>query len=87
MRIEITTEEYAKLTDLLFLASKVLTAHKDENSRTEPYLQLIQRIYGLAPQSGRDDLIAFDKDLSRFITGKGSRRHVRRSKAVGRICR
>ena len=70
MRIEITTEEYAKLIDLLFLASKVLTTHKDEDSRTETYLQLVQRIYALAPQSGRDDLVAFDKDLSRSLPAK-----------------
>jgi hypothetical protein len=70
MRMDITTEEYAKLVDLLFLASKVLTAHKEEDSRTGPYLQLIQRIYALAPQSGRDDLVAFDKDLKRSLPAK-----------------
>jgi hypothetical protein len=67
MQMEITTEEYAKLVDLLFLASKVLTSHKEEDSRTEPYLRLIQRIYALAPQTGRDDLVAFDEDLKRSL--------------------
>jgi hypothetical protein len=80
MRIEITTEEYAKLLDLLFMASRVLTAHKEEDSRTEPYLQLIQRIYSLAPQTGRNDLVVVDEDLQQSLpaTARDSSSEVRR---------
>lgn len=70
MRIEITDEEYEKLLDLLFLAQKVLTEHKEEDNRTQSYLAVIERMFAAARDAGRQELVSFDPELNRSLPAK-----------------
>ncbi len=66
MHIEISDDDHEKLLDLLFLARQVLTAHKEEDDRTRPYLALVERLFTTARER-RPDLVNFDPDLNRFL--------------------
>jgi hypothetical protein len=66
MQIEIADDDYEKLLDLLFLAGRVLTAHKEEDPRTAPYLAVMQRLYARALEAGRPELVTFDPELNHY---------------------
>jgi hypothetical protein len=67
MKIDITTEEYRDLLDLLYMANWVLHAHKtEEDHRTKPYDTVIQKIYSSARAAGFGPLIKYDPHDRRY---------------------
>ncbi len=67
MNIEITTQEYRDLLDILHIADIVMTGHKrEEDRRTGRHRALIQKLYGLAEREGFGQLIRSDKSANTY---------------------
>ena len=67
MKIDITTEEYRDLLDLLYIGNWVLHAHKTEEApRTKSYDTVIQKIYSSADAAGFGPLIEYDTRDRRY---------------------
>lgn len=69
MKIEFTREEYRRLLDIVFMADWVINAHKiKENSKTEKYNKLEQKIYSYAKEMGFEDLIEYAPDHEKYYS-------------------
>jgi hypothetical protein len=67
MKIELSTEEYLSLLDLLHVADVVMAGHRrQEDKRTERHRLLVQRLYGLAREAGLDRLMSYDETAKRY---------------------
>ena len=68
MNIEISTEEYRDLLDILHIADVIIFGHrKNEDKRTERHRALIQKIYALAQGEGLDQLISYNESVNKYI--------------------
>ncbi|MEZ4736905.1 MAG: hypothetical protein R3E79_58230 [Caldilineaceae bacterium] len=68
MQIELTTEEYRQLVDILYLADWLLTAHKvGDDPRVAPYHQLIQKLYARAEEMGLSHLIEYAAEFDQYF--------------------
>ena len=71
MNVDISKEEYEKLTDLLYIAELVVTANRTRDTvLTRPYEAVIQKFYALASAMGQADRIVYDFDLEKFLPAK-----------------
>lgn len=69
MKIEFTREEYRRLLDIVFMADWVINAHKiKENSKTEKYNKLEQKIYSYAKEMGFEDLVEYAPDQEKYYS-------------------
>ncbi len=67
MNIEITSEEYRDLLDILHLADVVMSGHRrEEDKRTEGHRALIQKFYAKAPGEGLGRLISRNEGLHNY---------------------
>jgi hypothetical protein len=68
MKIEITTEEYLALLDVLHISDVVLSGHRrEEDQRTARQRGLIQKLYGLARGEGLDQLMRHDESAKKYV--------------------
>jgi len=68
MQIELTTEEYRRLIDILYLADWLLTAHKvGDDPRIEPYHRLIQKLYARSQEAGLSHLIEYAAEFDQYF--------------------
>ena len=68
MNIEISTEEYQNLLDILHIADVVMSGHhREEDKRTERHRALIQKLYALAQGAGLDLLIGYKEGAKKYV--------------------
>jgi hypothetical protein len=68
MNIEISTNEYRDLLDVLHIADVVMSGHRrEEDKRTGQHRTLIQKLYALAPGEGLDRLISYNKSVNKYV--------------------
>jgi hypothetical protein len=68
MNIEITSEEYRDLLDILHLADVVMSGHRrEEDKRTGRHRALVQKLYALAQGEGFGQLIRHDTSANKFV--------------------
>ena len=68
MQIELTTDEYRQLVDVLYLADWLLTAHKvGDDPRVELYHQLIQKLYAYTQEVGLSHLIEYAAEFDQYF--------------------
>lgn len=68
MNIELSSQEYLDLLDVLHIADVVLSGHRrQEDGRTERQRGLIQKLYGIARGQGLAHLMNFDEIAKRYI--------------------
>lgn len=68
MQIELSTEEYRQLVDVLYLADWLLTAHKvGDDPRVEVYHQLVQKLYARAQEMGLSHLIEYAAEFDQYF--------------------
>jgi len=68
MQIELTTEEYRQLVDVLYLADWLLTAHKvGDDPRVAMYHQLIQKLYARTQEAGLSHLIEYAAEFDQYF--------------------
>lgn len=67
MNIDITSNEYRDLLDILHIADVVMSGHRrDEDRRSERHQALIQKLYSLAQGEGLGQLIAHNMPAKRY---------------------
>ncbi len=67
MKIDITKEEYHDLLELLHVANWILIFHKTQvEPAVEKYDALIQKLYSLAGEMGRPDLVETDPGTGKY---------------------
>lgn len=68
MKIELSSQEYLDLLDILHIADAVMTGHRRaEDKRSERHRLLIQRLYGLARGEGLERLMGYDEGAKRYV--------------------
>jgi hypothetical protein len=68
MNINISTNDYRDLLDILHIADVVMSGHRrGEDKRTERHRALIQKFYGLAHGEGLDQLISYNESVKKHI--------------------
>lgn len=68
MNIELSTNEYRVLLDMLHIADVVLTGHRrEQDSRREAHLALIQKVYARAGVEGLGELIAYHERAEVYV--------------------
>ncbi len=68
MNIEVTTQEYRDLLDILHVADVVMTGHRrEEDRRTGRHRALVQKLYGFAEREGFGRLIRHDESANKFV--------------------
>jgi hypothetical protein len=68
MKIDISTNEYRDLLDLLHIADVIISGHrKEEDKRTERHRMLIQKLYALAQGEGLDRLIRYNNSVKKYV--------------------
>jgi hypothetical protein len=68
MRIDLTTDEYRRLVDVLYLADWLLTAHKvGDDPRVEAYQQLVQKLYAHSQEMGLSYLIEYAAEFDQYF--------------------
>jgi len=68
MRIDLTTDEYRQLIDVLYLADWLLTAHKvGDDPRVESYQQLVQKLYARSQEAGLSHLIEYATEFDQYF--------------------
>ena len=68
MKIEISTNEYRDLLDLLHIADVVMSGHRrEQDKRMKQHRALIQKLYALAGSEGLDRLIRYDEHEKKYI--------------------
>jgi hypothetical protein len=72
MKIDISTEEYQDLLDIVHIADAVMSGHRrEEDNRTVRHRILIQKIYGLAKREGLERLIGYNTNSQKYIPTAG----------------
>ncbi len=75
MNIDVSKEEYAKLVDLLYMASVVATANGTRDTPvTRSYEAVIQKFFALASRMDQGDKIVYDFDLEKFLPAESFER-------------
>jgi hypothetical protein len=68
MNIEISTDEYRDLLDIVHIADVVLSGHRREpDKRSERHRALIQKMYSLAQSEGLDRLTRHDAQENVYV--------------------
>lgn len=68
MNIEISTQEYRDLLDMLHLADVVMSGHRrEEDKRTERHRALIQKLYALGPGEGFGAMIGYSPSAQAYM--------------------
>jgi len=68
MHIELSTQEYRDLLDILHIADVVLSGHRREKDmRRKQHLELIRKLYALAPGEGLERLIGYNERVNAYI--------------------
>ncbi len=68
MNIELTSEEYRDLLDILHLADVIMSGHRqEEDRRTGRHRALVQKLYALAPGEGLVRLIHYNESMKKYI--------------------
>jgi len=68
MNIEITTEEYRDLLDILHIADVIMSGHRRvEDQRSTRHHALIQKLYGQVRGEALDQLISYDKNTNTYM--------------------
>lgn len=68
MQIELSTDEYRQLVDILYLADWMLTARKvGDDPRVEGYHQLVQKLYARAQEMGLSHLIEYAEEFDQYF--------------------
>lgn len=68
MQIELTTDEYRQLVDVLYLAEWLLTAHKvGDDPRIQSYHQLVQKLYAYTQEVGLSHLIEYAVEFDQYF--------------------
>lgn len=68
MNIEISTEEYRDLLDVLHIADAVIHGHRrEEDAGTARHRALIQKLYALAGSAGFDRLVRRNESTGRYV--------------------
>lgn len=68
MNIEITSEEYRDLLDILHLADVVMSGHRrEEDKRTARHRALVQKLYALAQGEGLARLISYNESMKTHV--------------------
>jgi hypothetical protein len=72
MKIELSTQEYRDLLDILHIAGVVMSGHRrQEDPRTERHRTLIQKLYALAQGEDLDGLFNYNSSTRKYVpTGK-----------------
>lgn len=67
MNIEISTEEYRDLLDVLHIADVIMSGHRrEEDPRSARHRALIQKLYALAKEEGLERLIRHDVSMHTY---------------------
>jgi len=68
MIIEISTQEYRELLDMLHIADVVMSGHRrEEDARTGRHRALIQKLYALAHSEGLHRLIKYKERVNAYV--------------------
>ncbi|MBX3014156.1 MAG: hypothetical protein KF832_21725 [Caldilineaceae bacterium] len=68
MQIELTSDEYRRLIDILYLADWLLTAHKvGDDPRVAAYQQLVQKLYAYSQEMGLSHLIEYAVEFDQYF--------------------
>jgi hypothetical protein len=68
MNIDISTNEFRDLLDILHVAEVIVSGHRKEgDKRTERHRALIQKLYALAEQEGFDKLFTYNKSVNKYV--------------------
>ncbi len=68
MNIEISTQEYRDLLDILHIADVVMSGHRrEEDKRIKQHRALIQKLYALAGGQGLDRLIRYSESVTKYV--------------------
>ena len=68
MKIELSTQEYRDLLDILHVADVVLSGHRrEEDSRSGRHRALIQKFYALAQGEGLDGLFSYNSSTQKYV--------------------
>jgi len=71
MKIELSTEEYRDLLDVLHIADIVISGHRrEEDTRTERHRALIQKLNALAQGEGLSRLFNFNTGTQKYVPTK-----------------
>jgi len=69
MEINITKEEYRVLIDVLYIADRVLQAHKiNARAETDKYKNLIQKLFSYAKEMGFEHMVIYSNTLKGYYT-------------------
>jgi hypothetical protein len=68
MKIELSTQEYRDLLDILHVADVVLSGHRrEEDSRSGRHRALIQKFHALAQGGGLDGLFSYNSSTQKSV--------------------
>lgn len=68
MQIELKSDEYRHLVDILYLAEWLLTAHKvGDDPRVAVYQQLVQKLYAYSQEMGLSHLIEYAVEFDQYF--------------------
>lgn len=68
MKIDISTQEYRDLLDILHIADAIMSGHRrEQDKRTGQHRALIQKLYALASGEGLARLISYDESMKRYV--------------------
>jgi len=68
MNIEITTQEYRDLLDIVHIADVVMSGHHhEEDIRSVRHRALIQKLYGLAQGEGLERLMSYNEGTKKHV--------------------
>ncbi|ABW68370.1 hypothetical protein [Desulfosudis oleivorans] len=68
MKIDITKEEYRLLLDILSISDWVMNSYKlEDDSETEPYVALEQKLLSHAKDFGFDNLVQYDAEEKEYF--------------------
>lgn len=66
MNIELTPEQYKKLTQLVYLGEWMVNAMRDDD-HVEKFEDVCQKIYGKAADAGAEDLVDYDEESQTYF--------------------
>jgi hypothetical protein len=68
MKIHFTKKEYRLLLDMVSIANWVMNSHTTgNNSKSEPYEELEQKILSYAKDAGFESLVTYNKEYSKYF--------------------
>ena len=68
MKIEITTQDYRDLLDILHIADVIMSGHrKEEDRRTVRHRTLVQKLYSHARDEGLGNMMGYEEQVRRHV--------------------